>query len=256
VRSFTLGFLLLSALLCAAQGQNLPASDPQAVALAAQSISAISGKTNISDVTLTGNGTWNGRDDGTFTLLALGGGESRVDLVLSGGTRTEIRDAQTGVSLGTWIAPSGLSGQFAYHNCLTDAAWFFPALGSLAATPNVVLTYVGQETRNGAAVQHLHSYVYQAGQTSILGSQQLSAMDFYLDATTLLPVATTFNAHPDNDANTNLLIEIDFANYQLINGVAIPTNIQRYQQGNLMFDLVVTGAFFNSGLPLSQFAVN
>jgi hypothetical protein len=237
--------------------QGQPASDPQAVTYAAQSIAAMTGSTTISDVTLTGTVTWNGTDTGTATLRALGTGESRMDLALSSGTRTEIRDVQTGAQLGQWIAPNSASGNFASQNCWTDAVWFFSVLGSLAAGPNVVLSYVGQTTWNGESVQHIQSYVYQSNQAGVTPSpQQLSTMDFYLDATTLLPAAVTFNAHPDNNATTNLLVEIDFSNYQAIGGVAVPMHIQRYQQGNLMVDVVVTGASFNTGLPLSIFTVN
>jgi hypothetical protein len=119
-----------------------------------------------------------------------------------------------------------------------------------------VLSYVGAETRNDVTVQHIRSYLYQAGQISTLGPQQLSVMDFYLDATTLVPVALTFNTHPDDDANTNLLVEVDFSNYRTINGVAVPTHIQRYLQGNLIEDIDVSSASFNTGLTLSSFAVN
>jgi hypothetical protein len=244
------------ALVSFAAAQNPPASDPQALSYAAQSISAMVGSVSISDVILTGNTTWNGSDTGTASLQALGTGESRMDLALTSGTRTEIRDAQTGVPLGKWVAPSNASGSFANQNCLTDAVWFFPSLGSLAAGPNVVLLYIGQETRNGATVQHIQSYVYQSGDTSTPSAQQLSTTDFYLDAATFLPAAITFNGHPDNDATTNLLIEVDFSNYQTVNGVVVPMHIQRYQQGNLMIDVIVTGASFNTGLSLSIFTVN
>ena len=68
--------------------------------------------------------------------------------------------------------------------------WFFPALGSLAASPNVVLSYIGQETRNNEIVQHIQSYVYQPiHHPEFNPLQQLSTMDLYLDATTFLPVA-------------------------------------------------------------------
>lgn len=239
--------------------QGQPASDPQAIAYAVQSIAAVDGGTNISDVTLTGTVTWYGgvTDTGTATLRALGTGESRMDLALTGGTRAEIRDAQTGAQLGQWIAPNNASGNFASQNCWTDAAWFFPTLGSLATGSNVVLSYIGLETRNGESVQHIQSYVYQSNQVGPTPSpQQLSTMDFYLDATTLLPVAVTFNAHPDNNATTNLLVEVDFSNYQTVSGVVVPMHIQKYQQGNLMVDLVVTGASFNTGLSLSIFTIN
>jgi hypothetical protein len=180
-----------------------------------------------------------------------------MDLALTGGTRSEIRDSQTGVALGQWTNPSNTTGQYAPQNCATDAVWFFPVLGSLAGGPNVVLSYIGQEARNGGSVQHIQSYIYQASSAGITPTpQQLSTMDFYLDATTFLPVAVTFNAHPDNDAGTNLLVEVDFSNYQTMGGSLVPTHIQRYQQGALMADITVTSALFNSGLPLSLFALN
>jgi len=130
------GCCLLVIFSCAAFAQNPPASDPQAVSLAAQSIAALTGGTTIGDVTLTGNVTWNGTnpDTGTATLRALGSGESRMDLALTAGMRTEIRDAQTGVPLGQWTDPTNATGKFAFQNCWTDAVWFFPALGSLACS--------------------------------------------------------------------------------------------------------------------------
>ncbi len=240
--------------------QNPSESDPQAVSFASQSIAALTGGKAINDVTLTGSVTWSGGaapETGTATLLASGTGESRMSLVLPSGTRTEIRDASTGMAQGQWIAQSAKSGLFAFQNCATDAVWFFPALGSLAAGPNVVLAYIGQETRNGAAVQHIQSYIYQQNPSGVSPSpQQLSTMDFYLDATTLLPVAITFNAHPDNTASTNLLIEVDLSNYQVMNGAMVPTHIQRSQQGNVLVDITVSGASFNTGLPLSDFTIN
>lgn len=233
-------------------------SDPQAVAYAAHSIAAMTGGTSISDVTLTGNVTWNGSDTGTATLKALGTGESRMDLALSSGTRSEIRDAQTGAPLGQWVNPNNASGHFASQNCGTDAVWFFPVLGSLAAGPNVVLSYVGQETRGGIAVQHIRSYAYQPNSPSFPGPtpQQLSTMDLFLDATTLLPLAVTYSSHPDDDANRNLPVEVDFSGYQTMGGVAVPTRIQRYLQGTLMVDLTVSTASFNTGVSLSDFTVN
>ncbi len=238
-----------------------PSSDPQAVAFAAQSIAAMTGTISINDVTLTGSVTWNGTESGTATLKALGMGESRVDLVLPEGTRTEIRDAQTGIGIGQWINPNNSTGHFASQNCWTDAVWFFPILGSLSPGQNAVLFYVGPETRSGASVQHLRSYLYQPVPTPSsvvppVGPQQFSTMDFYLDATTLLPVAITYNEHPDNSWTTTLPVEVDFANYQNIGGVTVPTHIQRYQQGALMVDVTVSGAAFNTGLQLSIFAVN
>src|SRR5437763_14348289 len=121
---------------------------------------------------------------------------------------------------------------FASHNCLTDAVWFFPPLSSLAGSTNLVFFYIGLENHNGTNVQHIQSYVYQSSQVWGGGptQQQLSTMDFYLDATTLLPTAIVFNVHPDNDASTNLSVEVDFSNYQTISGLTIPMHTQKYVQ--------------------------
>lgn len=242
-----------------AVGQSRPASDPQALSYAARSIAAMSGGMNITDMSLTGSVTWNsGADTGTATLTALGTTDSRMDLVLSSGTRTEIRDAQNGMPVGQWINPDNSSGPFAPQNCQTDAVWFFPALGSLAAGTNVVLLNVGQTTWNGTIVQHLQSYIYQPNLPSAItpSGRQLSTMDFYLDATSFLPVAVTFKVHPDSDINRDLLTEVDFSNYQNFASVNFPTHIQRYQQGALMVDVTVTEASVNTGLPSSSFTLN
>jgi hypothetical protein len=237
--------------------QGPPASDPQAAALASQAIAALTGGTSINDVTLTGAVIYSAGDDetGSATLTALGASESRMDLALQSGARTEIRDAQTGTTLGKWVVQSGASGKFAFHNCQTDAVWFFPALTSLGGGSNVVFSYIGQESRNGVNVQHIQSYIYQPSQGP-QSVQQLSEMDFYLDATTVLPIAITFNAHPDTDASSDVPIEIDFSNYQVVNGVLVPMHIQKFLQGTLAIDLMVGTAAFNTGITLSNFTVN
>lgn len=238
--------------------QSPPPSDAQALTYAAQAVAALTGGTAINDVTLNGTAILSGpgTDTGTATLKALGTGESRMDLALTGGTRTEIRDSQTGIPIGQWANPVGTSGPFSYQSCQTDAVWFFPVLSSLANGQNVVLSYVGQEMRNDETVQHIRSYVYQPTPTVANSTQQFSTMDFYLDAATLLPVATMFNTYPDNGSAIALLIEIDFSNYQNVAGALVPMHIQRYLQGNLSLDVTITGVAFNTGIPLSEFSGN
>jgi hypothetical protein len=65
-----------------------------------------------------------------------------------------------------------------------------------------------------------------------------------------------FNAHPDNDANTNLSVEIDYSNYQLFSGVNIPMHVQKNLQGSPILDIQLSGATLNTGLSLANFTVN
>jgi hypothetical protein len=244
----------------APRGLKRPLSDPQALLYAAQSIVAITGGKQIFDVTLSGRVTWTvGKESetGTVTLWALGTGASRVDLALSSGNRKEIRYSSTETDRDPWRNLTAGTELSSPHNCLTDPVWFFPALGSLSARPNVVLSYGGWETRNGSIAQHIRSYVYTPSSSTLSSAaRRLSGMDFYLDSATHLPVATVFNTHPDNAANSNIAVEIDFRNYQQIDGVQVPMHIRRFVQGGLLADISLDAASFNTGLSLSTFAID
>ncbi len=188
---------------------------------------------------------------GSVTLLAKGFAESRVDLNLSGGTRSEIRNSNASPDEGNWIGSDSVVHAIALHNCFTDASWFFPALGSLGAVatnPNVVLTYVGLES----SLQHIHVYTYNA---QLPAAQQLSAMDFYLDPQTLLPQVVIFNEHPDDDQTVNIAVEVMFSDYRNVNGATIPFHIQRYVNNSLTLDVELTSSTVNSDISDTQFSV-
>jgi hypothetical protein len=253
--------VLLTALRAVAQN---PASDPQAVSLAQQSIAALTGGNPISDVTLNANVTAtaaSGNETGTGTLQAKGVGESRIDLTLPSGMRTEIRNDGGGTNPQGESAVNGGNYQlWAQHNCWISASWFFPALSVLASTsdPTVIFSYVGMEKRNGSSVQHIQSYRYivdpSRSATTAL-TQRLSTTDFYLDASSLLPIAITFNTHPTDNDGMDLRAEIEFFKYQLVNGVLVPFRIQQTVFGSLILDVTVKGVALNSGISDSVFAI-
>jgi len=236
-----------------AVGQNPPASDPFAVSLAQQSVAALTGGATISDVTLNGNVTsilGADYETGTGTFKAKGTSESRVDLSLGSGTRSDVRNVTNSAPAGAWAKNGRNSTPYADHNCWTDSAWFFPALSSLTQTanPSFVFSYIGQEQHGGLNTQHI--------QVNQLGPfQSVSTMDFYLDPASYLPLAVAFNAHPDNDMNKNIPTEILFANYQTVSGFQVPFNVQRMFNGGVVLDVTITTAVFNTGLPDSLFTL-
>ena len=256
--AFLLFPLVLISPICVLSENQAPVSDPKALALAAKALGAQSNGVAVADVTLTGTATWTAGSDaqkGTVTFKARGTAQSRMDLALSGGNRSEIRTTSNGLPQGAWIGTDGKLNAYASHNCWTDAGWFFPVFSSLASAqtnPSVVLSYVGAETRNGTSVEHLQANTYSP---DFSFTQPWSTVDFYLDATALLPVATAFNTHPDGDSGTNISVEVDFADYQQVKGVLIPFRIQQLVQGSLALDIAVTGVDLNSGLPDSDFSI-
>jgi hypothetical protein len=258
---FAVPLILLLASVSSAQSP--PQSDPQAVALATQAMTAVTNGVAISDVTLSGNAVWTSGTDsesGTVTAYGKTNAESRLDLVLSSGNRSELRNSADGSPQGAWINTSGQSTPSALQNCWTDAVWFFPALTSLSTVnpdPTLVLIYIGQETQNGRSVQHIQSYHYVASKFPKMTTfaQQMSTVDYFLDSQTFVPMSITFNAHPDDDATTNISVEVDFSNYQLVNGVLVPFHVTKLWQGNRLLDFNVTSVVVNSGLPDSLFSI-
>ena len=267
LRSFAFALVVLPCIFAlpasAQQPPTAVAQNPTAVTLAARSVALLSGGVQISDITLTGTATRIAGSDtgsGTVTLKALGISDSRMDLSLSDGARSEIRTSSSGAPQGQWLAPSGSYNSIATHNCLTDAAWFFPALTVLSQTsnPNLSITYIGQQTKNGISVQHLQFALSSGTQVPGLGDPllTLSFTDVYLDSSSLLPVAFSFNTHPDNNSLVNIPVEVDFSNYQSVNGVQVPFHIQRFLNGSLFLDMTIQTATANSGLTVSAFSSN
>lgn len=244
-----------------AQTTAVTSRDPQALALLNAAVAALDVTTTVTDATLQANVGYTAGSDsesGPATLqakISSLGNESNLALTLSGGQRQEIRNGIAGV----WVGIDGQPHAMATHNCFTDAVWFFPGLSLQAAVadPGVGMAYVGLENLGSASVQHIQLSRLLPGQTADLTSsiQTLSTTDLYLDATSSLPVAVEFNGHPDLDANTNLLIEIQFSNYQSANGVVAPMHIQKFLQRSLLLDISVTGVTINSGIPDSVFTL-
>lgn len=213
-----------------ATAQQTVTSTPQGPSLLQQSLAALTGGQSITDVTLSGTvERIAGSDDetGTSTLKAISGDAGRVDLSLPSGQRSEILNGTTTPPAGSWSGLDGFSHPIAYHNLLTDSAWFFPVFGiaNKLSTAGYVATYIGQETHNGQPVQHI-----SVSQTSSVPDapgaptfQHLTQVDFFLDSTTLLPAAIAFNIHPDNDAGLDLPVEVRFSDYRLVSGLRCPT---------------------------------
>jgi hypothetical protein len=243
---------------CATQKQ-VPVNDPQALALAVQSIALLKGGVSVTDAVLSGNATWiagSTNETGAAKLELSGSQLSRLDLYFATASRSEIRNDSAGFPDGDWVDAAGTRYQMAADQCWTPAAWYSPlAWLQTASGVDGVLSYVGSETYNGASVDHLHVYRAISAQSDFASKllQRLTAFDLYLDSKSHLPLAVGLNAHPDDNAAADIPAEIRFTNYQVVNGVQVPYRIQRFLQNTLYLDITLTGAAINSGVVGSDF---
>jgi len=224
------------------------------------------------DVTLTGTvivSFHSVTNSGTIELIATSSGQGEVASTTSTGTRTEIRDISTGSPTFLVSGPDGVMHQVTTQSALSpNPSWFFPAfiLSEALWSPLYASSYVGQEVRNGASVQHLSLAPLSTNSSFSNVATNLTRHDIYLDSSSLLPVAITFNAHPYDAANPDAVLtpyrgnpvdqleEVDFSDCQLIQGHALAFHIHtviNLVAGPLATDIQIESVAFNTGALIS-----
>jgi hypothetical protein len=243
-----------------ATAQQSSPTQTQAVAFLQQALTALA-PTTITDVTLSGTARRiAGSDDesGTAAFKALLGVGSRLDLGLSSGIRTEVRNNSGPIPKGSWSGPDGTVHPITYHNLLTDIG-LFPVftLTGFAHSSSAVINYVGAESHDGQAVQHISASLTPPAPDppGAPSFAHLTQIDFFLDSTTFLPTAITFSTHPDDNASLDLAVEIRFSNYAAVNGAQIPLHVQKLLNNTLFLDLQFQSAALNTGVAGSEFTV-
>jgi hypothetical protein len=235
-------------------------TNPQALTLLQNALTALSPNITTHDVTLTGSANYIAGSDnetGTGTLEAIATGASSVNLTLPSGSRTEVRNLTANPPTGTWSGPDGVNHLIVSHNLLNEPSWFAPAcaISRILVSSESVASYVDAETLESQSVQHV-AVVQQPPATAFAPEifPHLTQIDLYLDSSTYLPAAMKFTIHPDDDELVDIPIEVRFSDYRTVNGTQIPFHVQRFLDNGLVLDLQFETAAINSGLSPSVFA--
>ena len=259
VLAFAASLLLISNSSAGYPQSPTPTNSQQASTLLAQSATALTGSTTITDVTLTGTVEWiAGSDDETGNVTYKGlSGAYRLDMTFRNGTRSEAVSQGQDAPTGTWTGLDGVSHPFVSQNLMTPPGWF-PVfmIGNLLSSSNSVLVYLGQETREGINLIHLQSSraFPDLSDGSAPATQRLTLADIYLDPTTLVPVSYVYTSHPDNNSYRDIPTEVRYSNYRPFGGGQIPFHVQKYMNNSLVLDLQFQSVTLNSGMTAAQVA--
>ena len=214
------------------------------VSILSQANNAFSGNKAVQSIQLAGKvirHAGSTDDTGTATLTAKATGESQVTFNFSAGTRSETTGALSSSPRCTWSEGDKINVSAPIHNCLNGVAWFLPSLTLQGQTfPTVTNNYVGKED-GGEHLRNQNTLPTKDPEGQIF-LQRLGATEIYLDPATFLPASIQFNLHPDNDALTDIPIEVRFSDYRNINGVQVPFKIERYMSRTLVLDITIDSA--------------
>jgi hypothetical protein len=252
------------------------ASDPQAVTLLQNSLTALTGGFPITDVTMTGTITVNKgstTESGTVTLIATAVGQSQLTVALPSGTWVTTENFATNPRTSSQTGPSGTTQDTAPEDLMgPHPAWFCPAMVIGAVAPqSYVASYVGQETNGASSIRHISFWPQTESDSSItapqpVGQQVLTGPtppprlypgqeELYLDSSSLLPEGLTIrirgytakNGAPDPTKPAILEETILFSGYRVVQGREAPFHIEMSAVGSPLMDIQVSSIAFNTG---------
>jgi len=247
-------FLVLHAFLSPVPSHPQQSQNPDASLQLLQSLKALSGSQTLADLTLRStvrHVSGSTDETGSATLRTTSAGVSRVDLEFSSGQWSEVVDTSSKTPSGSWSGPDSTRHSIPLHNLFIPCAWFSPAFvisGGLS-TPGAHVSFVGQETLNEKLVQHFSIVqVFPTGVEDSATFQNLATLDIFVDPISQLPVAITFNRHPDDNLLLNIPVWIYFSDYRTIQNMQIPFRVQEYFNGVLSRDFQIQTVVINAGL--------
>jgi len=130
-----------------------------------------------------------------------------------------------------------------------------PLLSAFINNPDESIRYVGQETLQGASVQHIEVWNTFASKPRIQKLAPFSVREIWLDATSYLPVKVAYSRRAGGGAYPAIPVAITFSSYKNVSGVLYPFQINKAYNGTLWETIAIQSVAFNTGLTDSDFQV-
>ncbi|GEM_PF-3074911 len=224
--------------------------DPQAVAILRQSIAAMGGATvplNDTVVQATVSNPSAGSAPRPVTIKTLGGDRIRWDaggeaMVVSGGRGMRLKGGQ-------WTSAPAL-------NARNRRVEHIPALLLMAelVRGEVSVAYLGEEAVDGRTTKQVR--VARVAVTTGDYDRQLtknSELDLFIDSQTFLLLKLSYTQPLAFDWREGVPMEVFYADYRNVAGLAIPFAQRSVLNGNVISELQIIGIQLNTGLVAAEF---
>jgi hypothetical protein len=252
--------VFLSSHFAAAQQPSSPPSpqapqrDTQAIAILQQSVATMA---SIAPTDSTASGTvtiveGSTTQSGSIQILTRGTSQTAETLTLPDGKREVVYsngDAKEINGSGSANPPLEL--------IVSDQCPDFPLPLLLSALNNSdeSFRYIGQETLNGVAVQHVQIWNSFASKRRLQKLAPFSLKDIWIDIQSGTPLKIAYSRRAGGGAVPAIPIEVTFSNYTKVNGVLYPFQINKSMTGTPWQTITIQSVSFNTGLTATQFQV-
>lgn len=234
--------------------------DPQAVSILAQSVAVAGGVqalSGIQDFTATGTITyfWAGQEvQGPTTVRGLGVSNFRMDANLPDGTHSWVASEAEGSQKN----PDGTVSELPWANQVKrlSLTWPYPPILAALNSSSAQISYAGQSSFEGHSAYDVRiEQILPASVDPKGASSSLTTRDFFIDSSTYLVVGITDVAYPEDFSRKRYAHEIEFSNYQVVNGLQVPFSVTEFITGQKTWTLQLSSVSFNSGLTSSDFVL-
>jgi hypothetical protein len=256
VLSVSLAFALPVTIAAQQGGPPPPAfvRNPQALSLLQQSFAAMGG-TLPSDSTATG----------TVTIVEGSRTETGVIKVLTKGVEETLEDIQADNDHRALIY-SHLQAADTKNDTTTLESlqlagssecpdFPLPLIAWAITKQDAALVYVGSESIAGEAVQHIRIWNGFISRPRLQYLAEFTVRDLWMDSTTFLPRRISFSRRGGGSHVPSVSVAFNYANYQNVNGVFYPFQIQKNLNGTLWTTITISTVTLNSGLSDSEFTL-
>jgi outer membrane lipoprotein-sorting protein len=231
-----------------------PQRDPQAITILQQAVATMA---NIAPTDSSATGTvtvveGSTTQNGSIQILTLGTGQTAETLTLPDGQRAVIYsngNAQEISGSQTVNPPMQL---IVSDQC---ADFPLPLILSVLSNSDESFQYVGAETLNTSSAQHVRLWNSFASKPSLQSLASFSTMDFWLDATSGLPLKIAYTRRAGGGSVPGFPVEVSFSNYTKVNGVLYAFQISKSFNGTPWETITIQSVSFNTGLTAAQFSV-
>lgn len=226
-----------------------PQSGNPATLLSGIAVAFSDGKA-VQNIQLTGTATWyaGGEDSGSVTLTAAADGSSQMQLSLA--SKGQWSESQSAIDIPMtcgWVGNDGVQYAGNLFNCMRPVVWFLPQLFLASAVNSSSITMVDKGVGPvGSAGNYRDlqcSFATSSSSDSVLQIlTTASSVDIGVDQSSLLPSILAYEVQPDDGQDVLIPIEIHFSHFIQIDGVQVPSVIQRYVNGALQLEIQISAA--------------
>jgi hypothetical protein len=231
--------------------------DPQAIAILTQALNAAGGVSAIAavqDFTAAGNVTysWAEPTPGTVTIRGRGLHEFRVDATLPDGMHSWIINS----SEASQKNPDGSTSALPSQDTIKPANATFPLLELLTAVQDtsIDVTYEGLVTHDGQQLQAIAvQKFYSIGNDPAGTLGEITKAHIFIDPNTLTVQSIVDKAFRKDGGPGTFSHEMQFSNYQNVNGLLVPFSITESVAGQQTTTFQLSQIAFNTGLTDADF---